>query len=478
MLHSTEIYIELYKRKVFDKIPVFEDETGLYFLSEKQLKAIRLLTDHTTKMLGVGGSARCGKSVILCFWQLFNRLSYPGTRGLIGRLELTNLDSTTGKTLYSLFDYYGIEKGKDYTYDGQNHHKIIFTNGSELFLMDTFFPASDELFTKFGSLELTDAAVDESNETRIGVINKIYSRTGWCNNEKYNLPRKLLETFNPQKNHVYDRYWKPFRDNTETEEKKFIKALPTDNPHPAVGKWVDDVIKLGDKRMIQRLVLGNFDYDDDDNALVAFDKINDMFTNTFIKDEGQNFLSMDIAITNDRFVCYAWKGLRIKEVVAIKNVAKPVSTQNEQGEWINKVDFTPLLEVIERLTVKYNIPRSNIVYDGDGIGAKLKKYLSGAVAIHNNGKSIAPEYKNLSNELGYKLAEMINSDSIYYDCYLEPEVKELIKDELQSSLKRSSEVGEKLSLITKAEVKQLIGHSPDFYDAKKYRMLFLITRRQ
>jgi hypothetical protein len=477
MLHSTEIYIELYKRKVFDKIPVFEDETGLYYLSEPQQRMLTYLFDDNTFYCGFGGAGMGGKTQLIALYNIFNALSYPDTRWMVGRKELSNLKLTTMQTINKTLAFYGLIKGVDYTYNDQVH-KYFFPNESQIILKDTQYYPSDPEMTDLGGLEITGATLDESAENVIKAINILTSRVGRWNNDKYNLKPKIFECFNPLKNHIHTRYWKPWREGAETIDTKFVRSLFTDNPHPEAKKWGENILKTGDKRTIQRLYYGNFDYDDDDNSLVSFDKINDMFTNTFVDDEGQNFLSMDIAITNDRFVCFAWKGMRIKEVIAIKNVAKPVSTQNEQGEWINKVDFTPLLDVIERLTVKYNIPRSNVVYDGDGIGAKLKKYLSGAVAIHNAGKSIAPEYKNLSNELGYKLAEMINSDSIYYDCDLQPETKELIKDELQSSLKRSSEVGEKLSLITKAEVKQLISHSPDFYDAKKYRMLFLITRRQ
>jgi phage terminase large subunit len=474
MQHSTEIYIELYKRKSFERIPVFEDETGIYFLSPKQVQAIRLLTDNTTKQLGLGGSARCGKSVLLCFWQIFNRLAYPETRGLIGRLELKNLDATTGKTLFSMFTFYGIEEKKDYHYD-QNKHLITFSNNSELMLMDTFFPLSDELFTKFGSLELTDAAIDESNETRIGVINKIYSRTGWCNNEKYNLPRKTLETFNPEKNHVYRRYWKPYRDNNETIEIKFVKALPTDNPHPAVKQWIEDVIKLGDKRMIQRLIYGNFDYDDEDNSLCNYDKIIDIFTNTFIPNEGQNFMSCDIAISNDYFVVINWTGFRIKEVIRIRNISPTQIDVNKNGEVNNKIDFEPLLKILKYQAEKWKVPRSNIVYDADGIGHFLRELLPGAVPLNNNSHAYGKEYKNLKCQLEYKLAEMINNAQIYCEANLVSDLKEDLITELQM-IKRSTDPGETLATMKKSEIKELLGHSPDIMDAIKYRLLFWISR--
>jgi phage terminase large subunit len=477
----TRAYIELYKQKQFDKIPVCQDDTGIYFLSQKQIQSLQILTNHTTKQLGLGGSARCGKSVTLCFWQIMNRLAYPGTRGFIGRKELKNLGLTTGKTLFNMLKFYELIDKIDYNYN-QQKQVITFENKSELLLMDTAYAPSDPLFTCFGGLELTDAGIDESNETSIEAINIILSRTGWCNNEKYGLPRKTLETFNPEKNHVYRRYWKPYRDNKETNETKFIKALPTDNPHPAVKQWIEDIIKLGDKRMIQRLIYGNFDYDDDDNSLCNYDKILDIFTNSFVdkNDKGelipkQNFMSCDIAISNDYFVVVNWSGLIIKEIIRIRNISPTQINVQSDGMVNNKIDFDPLLKILKHQSEKWKVPRSNIVYDADGIGHFLRDLLPGAVALNNNSKAYGQEYTNLKCQLEYKLAMMINNAEIYCEANLNSDLKEVMITELQM-IKRSTEPGQKLATMKKAEIKELLGHSPDIMDAIKYRLLFLISR--
>ena len=480
MNSSTKLYIELYKRKLFDKIPVYEDDTGIYCLSPKQFQAMQLLTDKTTKNVGYGGSARSGKSIVLCFWQLMNRLSYPGTRGLIGRKELKNLGLTTRKTLFTMMNFYGLSDKVDYNYNQQNQ-VIKFSNDSELIMMDTASAPSDPLFTRFGGLELTDASIDESNETVIDAINIIYSRTGWCMNEQYGLPRKTLETFNPEKNHVHRRFWIPYKKNEEIKEVRFIKALPTDNPHPAVIGWIEDIIKKGDKIMIDRLVNGNFDYDADDNALCNFDKINDIFTNTFVgkdmKGISQKFMSCDIAISNDSFVIVNWDGLIIEDIKCIRNISPTQIDTQADGIVNNKIDYSPLINLLKLQAEKFKVPRSNIVYDADGLGHQIKNYFPGAVPLHNNSPAFRQEYKNLKCELEYLLAEKINSSEIYCKADLSSELKERMINELQM-IKRSTEVGEKLATMQKVEIKKLLGHSPDLMDAIKYRLLFLITRHK
>jgi phage terminase large subunit len=481
MKHSTEIYIELYKRKQFDKIPVHGDATGLYYLSKKQLQALQYLFDSDILYVGYGGSGFSGKTQLECFWLLFNSLSYPDTRWMFGRSELTNLKQTSYQTLFKTLKFYGLEKDKDYKYWEQSA-LFVFNNESRIIGKDTKYYPSDGEYTDIGGLDLTGAVVDESAENKEKVFSILSSRVGRWNNDKYGLPAKILEGFNPLKNHVHTRYWKPFRNGTETNDRKFVRALSSDNPNPEARAWEKTIIKSGDKRTIERLLKGNFDYDDDDNALCNFEKINDIFTNDFVdrNEKGellktQNFMSCDIAISNDYFVCINWSGLRIVDIKRIKNISPTqIDSNNDTGIVNNKIDFTPLLNVLNEQAIKYQVPRSNIVYDGSGIGNHLVKLFAGAIPIRT-GQILHKEYKNLKCELEYRLAQLINNGEIFCNPNIDSSIKEAIIEELQM-LKRSTEAGEVLATMKKSEVKELLGRSPDLLDAMCYRLLFILTR--
>ena len=469
MKYSTQLYLELYKRGIYD---LLVSKNGKKHV--KQEKALQILNDKITKDFGCGGAAGGSKSWLGCTWLAFNCEQYPGTRYFIGREELKRLRDSTLITFFKVCSEYGIERDKDWKYNGQDHY-IQFLNGSRIDLLDLKFLPSDPLYERYGSVEYTSGWIEEGGEVNFTAYDVLKTRIGRCLNEKYNILSKMLVTLNPKKNWCYDVYWKPYKENKLPVDRQFLQILVTDNPFISQD-YIDNLDRITDKITKQRLRYGEFEYDDDSYSLVSYNKIMDMFSNSFVE-KGRRFLTMDIAITNDRFVCYAWEGLRVIEVKSVQNVSKPVSIMTNDNEWINKVDFKPLLDIIEELTKKWQIPRSNIAYDADGgLGAKMIKFIPGAIAIHNGHSSMMPGYKNLSTELGFKLAECINEDKIYYDCYLDNQTKELIKDEIQTSLRRSSDMGEKLSLIPKIDVKNLIGHSPDHYDAKKYRMLFLITR--
>jgi hypothetical protein len=474
MNSSTELYIELYKRKQFDKIPVYYDNGVFYYLFKAQLKALEYLWENTCFYVGYGGSGMSGKTQLECFYATFNSLAYPDTRWMIGRTELKNLKATTIQTLLKTFAFYGLVFNQDYYWNDKESY-YYFNNTSRIICRDTKYYPSDPLFTELGGLEITGAILDESVENTINVINILTTRVNRWNNLKYNIPAKILEGFNPAKNHVNERYWKPYKENRETKDTKFVRALCTDNPHPEAKTWAENVLKTGDKQTIERLYYGNFDYDDDDNNLLTYDKIMDCFTNSFVE-PGERFISSDIAITNDKFVAIAWEGLRVKEIVAINNASKPVETMSD-GVMTRIVDYTPLKKEFDRLAVKWQVPRSNICYDADGIGKDVKDFMSGAVGLHTGQRSVYPEYFNLRSELLCKLAEVINANLCYFDCYIEPRLKETIINEL-GLIKRISEPGEKIRIISTAEMKAIINHSPDVLMALAYRMLFVLTRKK
>lgn len=234
--------------------------------SKKQYAAYQYLTDNETEFIGYGGSAFSGKSYLLCYWLTIMCLAYPDTGWGMGRRELTNLKKTTLITLFKVFAESDIKADRDYNYN-QQLNIITFTNGSQIFLIDTAYKPSDPLYARFGGFELTGCAIDESAETAYSAIEILYTRCGRRKNFEYGIRRKMLETFNPDKGHVYKRYYKPQKDGHPKLRHIFITALPGDNPSPEVPEYIAGILATASKATIQRLIHGNFEYDDVKGAL-------------------------------------------------------------------------------------------------------------------------------------------------------------------------------------------------------------------
>lgn len=467
--HEFEIYLELYKRKEYKHIPIGRYANGDYFyMTPKQIRALELLNDNITTDVGYGGSARSGKSIIEVTAMIFDCQAYDDIAWGLARRELTVLKRTVLLTLFKQLEFYGIKNLKVFknaprTYNyNQELNKITFQNISDIFLIDTAYKPSDPLNTRFGGFELTRSAIDESNETEQSVIFKLFERTGWRNNDKYNLKRKQFECFNPAKNHVYTRYYIPFRDKLEPDHKKFIPALPKDNPHPSVQEWIDDLIKTGDETTIQRQIHGNFDYDDDPTALCDYDAICDMFTNTHVK-TGNKYISADLAMQGrDKFIAGSWSGL-----ICSVDIDKSKST----GRSI-ELDLKSLKD-------SKGVGNSNIVADSDGLGAYLESYINNIKTFHGGASAInKKEFANLKSECGFKLAELINNREIRIICTKNQE--EEIKKEISMCLKRDSidKDESKKRLISKDKMKEFLGHSPDYLDMLLMRMIYNIRKEE
>jgi len=446
--------------------------------SGKQSEAYQYLTDPTTNFVGYGGAAYSGKSYLLCYWITIMSIAYPGTAWGIGRRELVNLKKTTLKTLWKVFNECNILPERDYNYN-QALNLISFTNKSEIFLIDTAFNPSDEEYTRFGGLELTGCAVDESAETPYKAIDILWTRTGRKNNTgvirtmvngvvtdvPYNLGRKFLETFNPDKGHIYRRYYKPWKSGSLKETYKFVKALPSDNPAPDVAEYVKGIIDNSDKNTIQRLIKGNFEYSDDPSVLMDTDSINDIFTNTHVP-YGRKCVTADIArLGGDRIVIIEWSGLRGK-VTAFDKVKLNVSTT-----------------AIEAARIRNSCGKSDVIVDSDGMGSGVEDF-GGFRGFTNNsrplpdpmkpigldGKSKPENFDMLKSQCGFRAAEIVNAKGLFLEC--EDWMKDLIIEELEQVKQKAMDSDMKKGLMSKADMKEALGRSPDFWDAILMRMWF------
>lgn len=396
-------------------------------------------------------------------------VNYAGVRYLMGRKELTNLKRTTLATFFKVITELGINSENYFKLNSQTN-TINFHNGSQIILMDMARQPSDPDYIRFGGLELTGYFLDESNEIERKAIDILKSRVGRQKNKEYSLLPKQFETFNPSKNHIYSRFYEPYKNKTMPSDRTFIFALATDNFY-LDDNYIKSLYKL-DEVTKQRLLFGNFEYDDDDRALVNHKKILDCFTNTFLKEkyiQESNYISADLAMQGrDNFVVTHWIGLwcmfrEIKGKATGREIEESLKHHCEQTE----------------------TPRSNVVFDYDGMGNYLDSYFEGANPFKNGSSALDKQtYRNLKSECAFKLAEKINEGTLFIDVSEDTQVlingsykrlKDVIVEEL-SQLKRDNldRDEQKLKIISKEEMKQNLGRSPDLLDVLIMRMYFEI----
>ena len=416
-----------------------------------QGKAIEYLFDKQTTEVLFGGAAGGGKSWVGCSWLILLCIKYPKTRYLMGRSKLDSLKKTTLNTFFEVCQTWGIIANKHYNFNAGSNI-IKFYNDSEIILKDLFLYPSDRNFDSLGSLEITAAFIDEANQITEKAKNIVASRMRYKLDD-YGIIPKLLMTCNPAKNWVYTQYYKPSKEGVQKPHRKFIQSLVDDNKF--ISKHYKTQLLTLDELSKQRLLFGNWEYDATKDSLIEYDAIINLFSQT--GKQGDKYLSCDVArFGSDKTVIMYWEGLHIKKIKTLLKSA------------INEV-----VNEIRLLQQQYAVRLTNIIVDEDGVGGGVKDYMR-CRGFVNNSKALKGEnYQNLKTQCYYKLADMVNTAQIGIDCK-DVNIKNNIIEELEQVRTKDADKDNKLQIISKETVKDIIGRSPDYSDALAMRMFFEI----
>jgi phage terminase large subunit len=430
-------------------------------LNNKQTEALDFLEDDTTEEVLFGGAAGPGKTTLGTYWQLKRRLKYPGTRGFIGRAVMKTLKETTLMTLFEVAKMQGLKRGLHFeltsSQDKEFPNCITFANGSLIFLRDLFLYPSDPDFDELGSLEISDAYIDECSQVVSRAKDILKVRIRYKLNE-YNLIPKILYTTNPTKNWAYAEFFKAHQRKELPNHRRFVQAFAWDNPdYPKTS--LDSLKNMPEGPEKQRLYHGNWDYSDDPSVLCEYDAIMDMFTNDHVKGNGKKRISSDLAMQGrDKFIIAAWDGL-------------VCSFKVDKG----KADGKSIETDIKNVMIHEGVGHSQTVVDSDGMGAYLESYLKGIKEFHGGAQAVHKnEFANLKAECGYKLAEKVNKREIKVIC--SPMQKEQIIKEMGVLKAKNIDLDEsRKRLISKEEMKECLnGKSPDYLDTLLMGMFFHI----
>lgn len=193
------------------------------------------------------------------------------------------------------------------------------------------------------------------------------------------------------------------------------------------------------------------------DILFPTEAVSDLFTNDFVEEGKDRWMTADIATYgSDRFVVGIWFGLVLKKVYVI-----------------DKCEADEVERFLKAKATEWGIPRSNIVYDADGIGSFLRGYLkdarpfNGGAAPIQEGKDNV-NYLNLNAQCWFHLSKKVND----YEIYIQDEdCREDVERELELIRQHQADKDGKLRATPKDEIKKLLGYSPDYADMLKIRML-------
>ena len=415
----------------------------------KQEHATFYLNDKVNTELLYGGAAGGGKSAFGCLWLISMCQKYAGTRWLMGRSKLKSLKETT---LNSFFELAGkLEINDQFDYNAQSNI-IYWKNGSEILLKDLFLYPSDPNFDSLGSLELTGAFIDECNQITYKAWQIVKSRIRYKLND-YGLIPKLLGTCNPAKNWVYKEFYSPDKNGTLKEYRKFIQALPKDNPH-LPDSYIQSLLQL-DKNSRERLYYGNWEYDDDPSALISQDAIINYFNPVHLTKGSQKYITIDVARQGkDKTVFRVWYGWVCVESYRIEKSGLDIVVKKAY-EFIQK----------------HSIPLTNVIADEDGVGGGVVDFLKCRGFVNNSQPLKGENYSNLKSQCSILTAKKISLNEMGELCN-DKTLIDIVSEEMEQIKMKDIDKDGKLSIVPKELIKENIGRSPDEWDSIMMRYYF------
>jgi hypothetical protein len=243
-----------------------------------------------------------------------------------------------------------------------------------------------------------------------------------------------------------------------------VQALPQDNKKLPDG-YLENLNRMLSRSQKRRLLDGDWEFDDSADILIEYEKILDCFTNTHVP-EGRGKITADLArMGGDRIVEIRWNGFRAKV------------------KWWKKQGLDVTGRWLEQSRMEMGIGKSDVLCDEDGLGGGVVDYEKFKGFVNNSsplpspqgqlddkGKPINENFDNLKSQCSFRMADRINKNGLYLEC--DEEIRALIIEEMEQVRAKSLDSDMKKGVVPKDKIKEILGRSPDFWDAIMMREYF------
>jgi hypothetical protein len=194
-----------------------------------------------------------------------------------------------------------------------------------------------------------------------------------------------------------------------------------------------------------------------------------------VKKNIPRYITADIAMKgSNKLVVGYWEGMELKDI-----------------EIMDKSDGRQVIDLINKIALKYDVQNRYICYDSDGVGAYIDGFIKGAVAFNGgggvlatqdptSGRMIKENYFNLKTQCYYRMGDRVNRGSVkisqlvgnkMYDSKMT--IKQRFMFERRAIKRDKIDSDGKLRINSKDDQKtKLNGDSPDLLDMLMMREIF------
>ena len=422
-------------------------------LTENQQKAFDVLLDDYHTAIWYGGWAWGWKTFLWVVWLWYMCNWFPGVRYALVRDTIKNIKQTSVISLEKFYQIYNIPENMRGSMNNVSN-VITFPNWSQILLREWCYLPQDPLYNRFWSLELTWAFVEESAECPLEGIEILQTRVWRFKNEEYGIKWKVLETFNPNPGHVYERYY--LGKHKDGDRSVFIPSLVYSNNF--IDKWYIENLERASERTKRRLLYWEWDFDDNNWLLFKQSDLKNLRENESHWD--QYFLICDVARfgkDTTRISLRRWNTwIRVRTYA--KSSVEEVKTS------------------IKLIQAQYEIEARNIIIDADWVGWGVVDWIPYSTGFINNSKPVETwtkqNYANLKSQCAFLLQEKVQKWEIAIKWeHLDADKDwEILTQEMLNVYIDEKSIDGKTRIEPKDKMKERIWRSPDLLDTMIMRM--------
>lgn len=448
-------------------------------ISDKQRHAIGLLENPSAVEIFMGGSGGGSKTFTMAIMVLLTIRQYPGCRLFVGRKTLKSLRQSFIQTLLGqVHKMFNLVEDQDFNYSAQLG-EIKYNNGSTVIFGELMKNPSDPDFSRFGSLELDMAFIEEAGEVTLEAKNAIRSRVGrGIMAKEHSLPGKLVLSGNPSQNFLRTEYYDPYMELGGGEYQSWIigetvirpdkKKVPKKVPmkrcflrmsvyqNPFIPQSYIDTLKTLPRRERKRLLDGDWDYADDDSSLFKSGLIDKAITYE-LPQPSENFnkvIGVDVSDAGrDRTV---FSLIDNGVLVTQKCSDVQMNWDRKSEEPLSYLIANELIEFAQRNGFQ-QVNAKNIAVESNGVGVGVRDALRvrgwTLTEYVNTGQSRSDNYYNL----------MLNMDSGTIKLYKDVSTLGELRKELGAHTYEME--NQEPKVIKKSKLKEVLGRSPDYSDS-------------
>jgi len=235
-----------------------------------------------------------------------------------------------------------------------------------------------------------------------------------------------------------------------------------------------------DEEQQSRDLDGNWKFRSAGDDLIKMDDMMNFYDNAFQCEEKDTlYATADVALQGgDNAVMWLWKGNHLLDV------------------YVCRFDSRTYEAVVKAKLSEWGVEEENFAYDYQGIGQILEGHFPEAVKFVNQGAPIALDrkqeegikklYKDLKSQCAVMLYKQFRDGELSIDPHLldrtfdghgygKTKLRDILMRERKCIRRTKDSEGKAFQIINKADMKKIIGHSPDFFESLLFRNIFRLT---